>query len=102
MSVNVGSSSTSASPGNRGTCRMRGRTSSRGRRRAMKSPFSAGEAACPAPGGSKEQLGPAQLALAERTIVAGQEPVERRVPGNYGAQKGRRRPKDSLIVDQDI
>jgi len=55
----------------------------------------AGEAARPAPAarcGSKEQLGAAKLRGRQRAIVAGQEPVEARVPGDRGAQEGRRCP----------
>ena len=55
----------------------------------------AGEAARPAPAarcGSKEQPGAAQLGLGQRAIIAGQEPVEGRVPSHRGAQEGRRCP----------
>src|SRR6516165_12302964 len=65
----------------------------------------AGEAGCaalPVGGGSEKQPGTAPLAFRQRAIVAGQEAIEGRIPGDHRAQEGRLRPELGYVVDEVI
>ena len=62
----------------------------------------AGEAAGAAVGGRREEEpSAAPLSRRQRSVIPGQEVVERRVPGDHGAQEGRRRPEHGLVVHED-
>jgi hypothetical protein len=53
-------------------------------------------------GGSKKQPSAAPLSFRQCAIVAGQETVEGRVPGDHRAQESRLRAKLGLVVDEVI
>src|SRR5262249_2455756 len=50
----------------------------------------------------EEQPGSAALSRRQGAVIAGQKAVERRVPGDNSAQKGRLRPELGLVVDEGI
>src|SRR5204862_4614844 len=52
--------------------------------------------------GREEELGAAPLLDRQSTVVAGDEPVPVRVPGDHGSHEARRGPQDGQIVDEDI
>ena len=54
------------------------------------------------PRGREEELAPRRCAGVSAPLFAGQEPVPGRVPGDRGAQEGRRRAQDGDVVDQQV
>ena len=56
---------------------------------------------CTVCGRGEKQPRSAPLSWRQRAIVAGQEPVERRVPGDHRAQEGRLRPELGLVVHEE-